>query len=138
MSEMIINTFNLCLSMIQKDSEVENCEIKLKRSIDLIILEKNLYLFSICILYLSIFYELNIFTNLMKYLYRFSLYLVGYNNKHDDIHRLECKLEHLEEMYYNLNQKISQINVKLLECVSKEDSELIKTELIKTELIKTK
>ena len=27
---MIINTFNLCLSMIQKDSEVENCEIKLK------------------------------------------------------------------------------------------------------------
>ena len=132
MSEMIINTFNSCLSMIQKDSEVEDCEIKLKRSIDLIILEKNLYLFSICILYLSIFYELNIFTNLMKYLYRFSLYLVGYNNKHDDIHRLECKLEHLEEMYYNLNQKISQINVKLLECVSKEDSELIKTELIKT------
>ena len=137
MSESIINIFNLCLSM-KKDSEVENCEIKLKRSIDLIILEKNLYLFSICILYLSIFYELNIFTNLMKYLYRFSLYLVGYNNKHDDIHRLECKLEHLEEMYYNLNQKISQINVKLLECVSKEDSELIKTELIKTELIKTK
>ena len=132
MSEIIINTFNLCLSMIEKDSEVENCEIKLKRSIDLIILEKNLYLFSICILYLSIFYELNIFTNLMKYLYRFSLYLVGYNNKHDDIHRLECKLEHLEEMYYNLNQKISQINVKLLECISKEDSELIKTELIKT------
>ena len=132
MSEIIINTINLCLSMIEKDSEVENCEIKLKRSIDLIILEKNLYLFSICILYLSIFYELNIFTNLMKYLYRFSLYLVGYNNKHDDIHRLECKLEHLEEMYYNLNQKISQINVKLLECVSKEDSELIKTELIKT------
>ena len=132
MSEMIINTFNLCLSMIQKDSEVENCEIKLKRSIDLIILEKNLYLFSICILYLSIFYELNIFTNLMKYLYRFSLYLVGYNNKHDDIHRLECKLEHLEEMYYNLNQKISQINVKLLDCVSKEDSELIRTELVKT------
>jgi len=78
MSEIIINTFNLCLSMIEKDSEVENCEIKLKRSIDLIILEKNLYLFSICILYLSIFYELNIFTNLMKYLYRFSLYLVGY------------------------------------------------------------
>jgi len=132
MSEMIINTFNLCLSMIQRDSEVENCEIKLKRSIDLIILEKNLYLFSICILYLSIFYELNIFTNLMKYLYRFSLYLVGYNNKHDDIHRLECKIEHLEEMYHNLNQKISQINVKLLDCVSKEDSELIKTELIKT------
>ena len=132
MSEMIINTFNLCLSMIQRDSEVENCEIKLKRSIDLIILEKNLYLFSICILYLSIFYELNIFTNLMKYLYRFSLYLVGYNNKHDDIHRLECKLEHLEEMYYNLNQKISQINVKLLDCVSKEDSELIRTELVKT------
>ena len=131
MSESIIYIFNLCLSM-KKDSEVENCEIKLKRSIDLIILEKNLYLFSICILYLSIFYELNIFTNLMKYLYRFSLYLVGYNNKHDDIHRLECKLEHLEEMYYNLNQKISQINVKLLECVSKEDSELIKTELIKT------
>ena len=27
---MIINTFNLCLSMIEKDSEVENCEIKLK------------------------------------------------------------------------------------------------------------
>jgi len=49
MSEIIINTFNLCLSMIEKDSEVENCEIKLKRSIDLIILEKNLYLFSICI-----------------------------------------------------------------------------------------
>ena len=132
MSESIINTFNLCLSMIQKDSEVENCEIKLKRSIDLIILEKNLYLFSICILYLSIFYELNIFTNLMKYLYRFSLYLVGYNNRHDDIHRFECKLENLEEMYHNLNQKISQINVKLLECISKEDSELIKTELIKT------
>ena len=132
MSEMIINTFNLCLSMIEKDSEVENCEIKLKRSIDLIILEKNLYLFSICILYFSIFYELNIFTNLIKYLYRFSLYLVGYNNKHDDIHRLECKLEHLEEMYYNLNQKISQINVKLLECISKEDSELIRTELVKT------
>ena len=127
MSEMIINTFNLCLSMIQKDSEVENCEIKLKRSIDLIILEKNLYLFSICILYLSIFYELNIFTNLMKYLYRFSLYLVGYNNKHDDIHRLECKLEHLEEMYHNLNQKISLVNVKLLDCVIKEDFELIKT-----------
>ena len=91
MSEMIINTFNSCLSMIQEDPD-ENCEIKLKRSIDLIILEKNLYLFSICILYLSIFYELNIFTNLMKYLYRFSLYLVGYNNKYDDIHRLECKL----------------------------------------------
>ena len=71
MSESIINIFNLCLSM-KKDSEVENCEIKLKRSIDLIILEKNLYLFSICILYLSIFYELNIFTYLMKYLYRFS------------------------------------------------------------------
>jgi len=131
MSESIINIFNLCLSM-KKDSEVENCEIKLKRSIDLIILEKNLYLFSICILYLSIFYELNIFTNLMKYLYRFSLYLVGYNNKHDDIHRLECKIEHLEEMYHNLNQKISQINVKLLDCVSKEDSELIRTELVKT------
>ena len=132
MSESIINIFNLCLSMIQKDSEVENCEIKLKRSIDLIILEKNLYLFSICILYLSIFYELNIFTNLMKCLYRFSLYLVGYYNKHDDIHRLECKIEHLEEMYHNLNQKISQINVKLLDCVTKEDSELIRTELVKT------
>ena len=131
MSESIINIFNLCLSM-KKDSEVENCEIKLKRSIDLIILEKNLYLFSICILYFSIFYELNIFTNLIKYLYRFSLYLVGYNNKHDDIHRLECKIEHLEEMYHNLNQKISQINVKLLDCVSKEDSELIRTELVKT------
>ena len=35
-------------------------------------------------------------------------------------------------MYHNLNQKISQINVKLLDCVIKEDSELIKTELIKT------
>ena len=130
MSEIIINTFNLCLSMIEKDSEVENCEIKLKRSIDLIILEKNLYLFSICILYLSIFYELNIFTNLMKYLYRFSLYLVGYNNKHDDIHRLECKLEHLEEMYHNLNktlnQKISLVNIKLLDCVTKEDFESVK------------
>ena len=127
MSEMIINTFNLCLSMIQRDSEVENCEIKLKRSIDLIILEKNLYLFSICILYLSIFYELNIFTNLMKYFYECSLHLVGYNDKHDDIYRLECKLEHLEEMYHNLNQKISHINVKLLDCVTKEDFELIKT-----------
>ena len=105
MSESIINIFNLCLS-IKKDSEVEKCELTLKRDIDIIILEKNLYLFSICILYFSIFYELNIFTNLMKYLYRFSLYLVGYNNKHDDIHRLECKLEHLEEMYYNLNQLI--------------------------------
>ena len=115
MSEMIINTFNLCLSMIQKDSEVENCEIKLKRSIDLIILEKNLYLFSICILYFSIFYELNIFTNLMKYLYQFSLNLVGYYDRHDDIHRLECKLEHLEEMYHNLNQKISLVNIKLLD-----------------------
>ena len=129
MSESIINIFNLCLSM-KKDSEVENCEIKLKRSIDLIILEKNLYLFSICILYLSIFYELNIFTNLMKYLYRFSLYLVGYNNKHDDIHRLECKLEHLEEMYHNLNktlnQKISLVNIKLLDCVTKEDFESVK------------
>ena len=130
MSKMIINTFNLCLSMIEKDSEVENCEIKLKRSIDLIIFEKNLYLFSICILFLSIFYELNICTNAMKYLYRFSLYLVGYYNRHDDIHRLECKLEHLEEMYHNLNhnlnQKISKINVKLLNCTTKEDSELTK------------
>ena len=129
MSESIINIFNLCLSM-KKDSEVENCEIKLKRSIDLIILEKNLYLFSICILYFSIFYELNIFTNLIKYLYRFSLYLVGYNNKHDDIHRLECKLEHLEEMYHNLNktlnQKISLVNIKLLDCVTKEDFESVK------------
>ena len=126
MSEMIINTFNLCLSMIQRDSEVENCEIKLKRSIDLIILEKNLYLFSICILYFSIFYELNIFTNLMKYLYRFSLNLVGYYDRHDDIHRLECKLEHLEEMYHNLNQKISLVNIKLLDCVTKDDFELVK------------
>ena len=126
MSESIINIFNLCLSM-KKDSEVEKCELTLKRDIDIIILEKNLYLLSICILYFSIFYELNIFTNLMKYLYRFSLYLVGYNNKYDDIHRLECKLEHLEEMYHNLNQKISQINVKLLDCVTKEDFELIKT-----------
>ena len=126
MSESIINIFNLCLSM-KKDSEVEKCELTLKRDIDIIILEKNLYLLSICILYFSIFYELNIFTNLMKYLYRFSLYLVGYNNKHDDIYRLECKLEHLEEMYHNLNQKISHINVKLLDCVTKEDSELIKT-----------
>ena len=129
MSKSIINIFNLCLSM-KKDSEVENCEIKLKRSIDLIILEKNLYLFSICILYFSIFYELNIFTNLIKYLYRFSLYLVGYNNKHDDIHRLECKLEHLEEMYHNLNktlnQKISLVNIKLLDCVTKEDFESVK------------
>ena len=126
MSEIIINTFNLCLSMIEKDSEVENCEIKLKRSIDLIILEKNLYLFSICILYFSIFYELNIFTNLMKYLYRFSLNLVGYYDRHDDIHRLECKLEHLEEMYHNLNQKISLVNIKLLDCVTKDDFELVK------------
>ena len=129
MSESIINIFNLCLSM-KKDSEVENCEIKLKRSIDLIILEKNLYLFSICILYFSIFYELNIFTNLMKYLYRFSLNLVGYYDRHDDIHRLECKLEHLEEMYHNLNktlnQKISLVNIKLLDCVTKEDFESVK------------
>ena len=124
---MIINSFNLCLSTIKEDSEVENCEIKLKRSIDLIILEKNLYLFSICILYLSIFYELSIFTNTMKYLYRFSLYLVGYNNKHDDIHRLECKLENLEEMYHNLNRnfnkKISHLNIKFLDYVSKRDLE---------------
>ena len=66
----------------------------------------------------------------MKYLYRFSLYLVGYYNRHDDIHKLECKLEHLEEMYHNLNhnlnQKISKINVKLLNCTTKEDSELTK------------
>ena len=130
MSEMIINTFNLCLSMIQKDSEVENCEIKLKRSIDLIILEKNLYLFSICILYFSIFYELNIFTNLMKYLYQFSLNLVGYYDRHDDIHRLECKLEHLEEKYHNLNQNLNQkillINIKFLDYVTKEDFEFVK------------
>ena len=129
MSESIINIFNLCLSM-KKDSEVEKCELTLKRDIDIIILEKNLYLLSICILYFSIFYELNIFTNLMKYLYRFSLYLVGYNNKHDDIYRLECKLEHLEEMYHNLNktlnQKISLVNIKLLDCVTKEDFELVK------------
>ena len=129
MSESIINIFNLCLSM-KKDSEVEKCELTLKRDIDIIILEKNLYLLSICILYFSIFYELNIFTNLMKYLYRFSLYLVGYNNKHDDIYRLECKLEHLEEMYHNLNktlnQKISLVNIKLLDCVTKEDFESVK------------
>ena len=137
MSESIINTFNLCLSMIQKDSEVENCEIRLKRSIDLIIFEKNI-LFLICILGFFMIFELNIFTNLMKYLYRFSLYLVGYNNRHDDIHRLECKLENLEEMYHNLNQKISYLNIKFLDCITKEDFELIRTELIKTELIKTK
>jgi len=131
MSESIINTFNLCLSMIQKDSEVENCEIKLKRSIDLIIFEKNI-LFLICILGFFMIFELNIFTNLMKYLYRFSLYLVGYNNRHDDIHRFECKLENLEEMYHNLNQKISHINIKFLDCITKEDFELIRTELIKT------
>ena len=77
-------------------------------------------------------FELNIFTNLMKYLYRFSLYLVGYNNKHDDIHRFECKLENIEEMYHNLNQKISHINVKFLDYITKEDFELIRTELIKT------
>lgn len=127
MSEMIINTFNLCLSMIQKDSEVENCEIKLKKNIDLIIFEKNIYLFSICILCFSIFFELKIFTNTVKYLYRFSLYLVGYNNRHDDIHRLECKLENLEEMYHNLNrnlnQKISHLNIKFLDYVSKRDLE---------------
>ena len=63
----------------------------------------------------------------MKYFYECSLHLVGYNDKYDDIHRLECKLEHLEEMYHNLNQKISHINVKLLDCVTKEDFELIKT-----------
>ena len=131
MSESIINTFNLCLSMIQKDSEVENCEIKLKRSIDLIIFEKNI-LFLICILGFFMIFELNIFTNLMKYLYRFSLYLVGYNNRHDDIHRFECKLENLEEMYHNLNQKISHLNIKFLDCITKEDFELIRTELIKT------
>ena len=124
---MIINTFNLCLSMIDKDSEVEDCEIKLKRSINLIIFEKNLYLSSICILFFSIFLELNIFTNTMKYLYRFSLYLVGYYNRHDDMHRLECKLENLEEMYHklnrNLNKKISHINIKFLDYVSKRDLE---------------
>jgi len=125
MSKSIINIFNLCLSM-KKDSEVEKCELTLKRDIDIIILEKNLYLFSICILYFSIFYELNIFTNLMKYLYRFSLNLVGYYDRHDDIHRLECKLEHLEEMYHNLNQKISLVNIKLLDCVTKEDFESVK------------
>ena len=129
MSESIINIFNLCLSM-KKDSEVEKCELTLKRDIDIIIFEKNIYLLYICILYFAIFFELNIFTNLMKYLYRFSLYLVGYNNKHDDIYRLECKLEHLEEMYHNLNktlnQKISLVNIKLLDCVTKEDFELVK------------
>ena len=126
MSESIINIFNLCLS-IKKDSEVEKCELTLKRDIDIIIFEKNIYLLSIYILCFSILFELNIFTNLMKYLYRFSLHLVGYNDKHDDIYRLECKLEHLEEMYHNLNQKISLVNIKLLDYVTKEDFELIKT-----------
>ena len=43
------------------------------------------------------------------------------------MHRLECKLENLEEMYHNLNRnlnkKISHINIKLLDCVSKRDLE---------------
>ena len=130
MSESIINIFNLCLSMIKKDSEVEKCELTLKRDIDIIIFEKNIYLLSICILCFSIFLELNIFTNTIKYLYRFSLHLVGYYDRYDDIHRLECKLEHLEEMYHNLNhnlnKKISHINIKFLDCVTKEDFESTK------------
>ena len=63
---------------------------------------------------------------MIKQFYEYSLYLVGYNNRHDDIHRLECKIEHLEEKYYNLNQKISHINVKLLDCVTKRKIESIK------------
>ena len=129
MSESIINIFNLCLSM-KKDSEVEKCELTLKRDIDIIIFEKNIYLLYICILYFAIFFELNIFTNLMKYFYECSLHLVGYNDKHDDIYRLECKLEHLEDMYHYLNktinQKISLVNIKLLDCVTKEDFESVK------------
>ena len=134
MSESIINTFNVCLLTIKKDSEIEKCQSLLKTEIDLIIFEKNVLFLCVCILYFSMIFEINILRiliNMMKQLYEYSLYLVGYNDKPDDIHRLECKLEHLEEMYHNLNktlnQKISLVNIKLLDYVTKEDFELVKT-----------
>ena len=133
MSESIINTFNVCLLTIKKDSEIEKCQSLLKTEIDLIIFEKNVLFLCVCILYFSMIFEINILRiliNMMKQLYEYSLYLVGYNDKHDDIYRLECKLEHLEEMYHNLNktlnQKISLVNIKLLDYVTKEDFELVK------------
>ena len=122
MSESIINTFNICLPTIQYDSEFEKCQFLLKKEIDLIILEKNILFLCVCILSFFMIFEINILRiliNMIKQFYEYSLYLVGYNNRHDDIHRLECKIEHLEEKYYNLNQKISHINVKLLDCVTK-------------------
>ena len=39
MSESIINTFNVCLLTIKKDSEIEKCQSLLKTEIDLIIFE---------------------------------------------------------------------------------------------------
>ena len=134
MSESIINTFNVCLLTIKKDSEIEKCQSLLRTEIDLIIFEKNVLFLYVCILGFFMLFEINILRiliNMMKQFYEYSLYLVGYNDKHDDIYRLECKLEHLEEMYHNLNhnlnQKISHINVKFLDYVTKEDFELIKT-----------
>ena len=135
MSESIINTFNICLPTIQYDSEFEKCQFLLKKEIDLIILEKNILFLCVYILGFFMIFEINILRiliNMMKQFYEYSLYLVGYNNRHDDIHRFECKLENLEEMYHNLNQKISHINIKFLDCITKEDFELIRTELIKT------
>ena len=129
MSESIINTFNICLPTIQYDSEFEKCQFLLKKEIDLIILEKNILFLCVCILSFFMIFEINILRiliNMIKQFYEYSLYLVGYNNRHDDIHRLECKIEHLEEKYYNLNQKISHINVKLLDCVTKRKIESIK------------
>ena len=129
MSESIINTFNVCLLTIKKNSEIEKCQSLLRTEIDLIIFEKNVLFLYICILGFFMLFEINILRiliNMMKQFYEYSLYLVGYNDKHDDIHRLECKLEHLEEMYHNLNKKISLVNIKLLDCVTKEDFELVK------------
>ena len=129
MSESIINTFNVCLLTIKKNSEIEKCQSLLRTEIDLIIFEKNVLFLYVCILGFFMLFEINILRiliNMMKQFYEYSLYLVGYNDKHDNIHRLECKLEHLEEMYHNLNKKISLVNIKLLDYVTKDDFELVK------------
>ena len=129
MRESIINTFNVCLLTIKKDSEIEKCQSLLKTEIDLIIFEKNVLFLCVCILGFFMVFEINILRiliNMMKQFYEYSLYLVGYYDRHDDIHRLECKLEHLAEMFHNLNQKISLVNIKLLDCVTKDDFELVK------------
>ena len=103
--------------------QLEYCKIKLISDIDNYIYDiidyENLvcmYFWLICLSTLLYINRVNPIIYIMKKIYEFSLYLVGYNehdNEHDKMHILENKIESFEDKIKDLNNNLKKFTKDL-------------------------